>query len=110
MRRTWRSNTILPRRQQWPQIAVIPISLGLLLVVFLPLDMRILTAQWAAYARGPRTSASSRRAAVVDRMYSDALALDYIRSLNLLDPEVRRPCFCAAPLLSGDSLEDLLSW
>ncbi len=62
--------------------------MGLLLVSVAPCETRVLSLRRAAFGSASRTSARSHREAVVDRMYSDALAADYLRSLELLDPEV----------------------
>ena len=75
---------------------------GLLLVVLRTRTRScgVLTAQLSAEARGNVASASSHRAAVVDRMYNGALALDYMQSLKLLDPEVCLMRNQAVPLFS----------
>ena len=45
-------------------------------------------------------SVSSHRTAVIDRMYSDSLAVDYISSLQLLDPDVRPSLTCTGPIVA----------
>ena len=75
-------------RQRWPLVAVVPVSLGLLLAAILPFESRVIAARRAASGHAYGVSATSHRAAVVDRMYSNALAVEYLQSLQLLDPEV----------------------
>ena len=69
-------------------MAVVPVSLGLVLAAILPFETRVFAAQRAALGHAGGASAAGHRAAVVDRMYSSVLAVDYLRSLQLLDPEV----------------------